>query len=228
MDENKEMNLVVKSIDGIDPIHVNEMREISIRDASTQQKGACLLANNSDTITGTGSGCVTPTSLKEKLGDQTLNLVAVAKGKDQVFEYWQFFSSDGSIIIEADIVNKRFNFTLKSNEENKDPILITQDSQLNLNRRHIIKAPILKTLNLSIDENCKVGDWIEIKNMDLGNFQINSGNNIDIIMNGLITRVKNGYIRSKKRGDFIKLECMEISPKIIFSDTNTIGNFTII
>ena len=113
-------------------------------------------------------------------------------------------------------------------EENKVPIVITEDSVLSLNRRHIIKAPLLKTINLSMDENCKVGDWIEIKNMDVGNFQINSGAYIDILMNGLITRVKNGYIRSKKRGDFIRLECMEVSPRIIFSDTNTIGNFTLI
>jgi hypothetical protein len=112
--------------------------------------------------------------------------------------------------------------------ENKEPILITEDTKLSLNRRHIVKAASLKTLQLTIDENCKIGDWIEIKNMDLGNFQINSGDNIDILMNGLITRVKNGYIRSKKRGDFIRLECMEITPRIVFSDTNTIGTFTII
>lgn len=113
-------------------------------------------------------------------------------------------------------------------EENKEPIVITEDSTLTLNQRHIVKAHLLKTINLSMDENCKVGDWIEIKNMDLGNFQINSGANIDILMNGLITRVKNGYIRSKKRGDFLRLECMEISPRIIFSDTCTSGAFTII
>lgn len=64
--------------------------------------------------------------------------------------------------------------------------------------------------------------------MDLGNFQINSGSNIDILMNGLITRVKNGYIRSKKRGDFIRLECMEISPRIVFSDTMNIGVNTLV
>lgn len=113
-------------------------------------------------------------------------------------------------------------------EESNEPITITQDAQLTLNRRHIVKAPLLKILNLSMDENCKVGDWIELKNMDMGNFQINSGANIDILMNGLITRVKNGYIRSKKRGDFLRLECMETSPRIIFSDTCTSGAFTII
>lgn len=113
-------------------------------------------------------------------------------------------------------------------QKKESPIILTTDSTLKMNRRYIVKAPILKTLQLSIDEDCKEDDYIEIKNMDLGNFQVNSGANIDILMNGLITRAKNGYIRSKKRGDFIRLECMEISPRIIFSDTNTIGSFTII
>lgn len=51
-------------------------------------------------------------------------------------------------------------------EKRNEPIINTEDTQLTLNRRHIVKAPLLKTLNLSIDENCKVGDWVEIKNMD--------------------------------------------------------------
>lgn len=113
-------------------------------------------------------------------------------------------------------------------EESNDPITITQDAQLTLNRRHIVKAPLLKTINLSMDENCKVGDWIEIKNMDLGNFQLNSGNDIDIVMYGKTTRSKNGYIKSSKMADFVRLECMETSPRIIFSDTQRIGNYTIV
>lgn len=113
-------------------------------------------------------------------------------------------------------------------EINNEPIIISEDSQLTLNRQHIIKAALLKTINLTIDENCKIGDWIELKNLDLGNFQINTGPNIDIVMNGRITRAKNGYIKSTKRGDFIRLQCMEIEPRIIFSDTNTIGTFTVI
>lgn len=72
-------------------------------------------------------------------------------------------------------------------------------------------------------DNATINDWIELKNMDAGSFQLNSGDNIDIIMNGLITRAKNGYIRGRKRGDFIRLECMEKSPRIIFSDTINIG-----
>lgn len=112
--------------------------------------------------------------------------------------------------------------------ESLEPIIITEDTELTLNRRHIVKAPLLKTINLSINDNVKIGDSIEIKNMDLGNFQVNTGDKIDILMQGVITRAKNGYIRSKKRGDFVRLECMEISPRIIFSDTNTVGTFTII
>lgn len=111
---------------------------------------------------------------------------------------------------------------------NNDPIIISEDSQLTLNRQHIIKAPLLKTINLTIDENCKIGDWIELKNLGIGNFQINTGSNTDILMNARITRAKNGYIKSTKRGDFVRLQCMEIEPRIIFSDTNTIGTFTVI
>lgn len=115
-------------------------------------------------------------------------------------------------------------------EESNEPIAIAQDAQLTLNRRHIVKAPSGKILQLSMPDHTpiKKGDWIELKNMDKGFFQINSGNAIDIVMNGLITRAKNGYIRCSKRGDFIRLECMETEPRIIFSDTNTIGNFSIL
>lgn len=111
-----------------------------------------------------------------------------------------------------------------------DPILVTSDTELKMNRRYIVKAPILKTLNLSMPDSTdiKVGDWIEIKNMDLGNFQLNSGNDIDIVMYGKSTRAKNGYIKSSKMADFVRLECMETSPRIIFSDTQRIGNYTIV
>lgn len=114
--------------------------------------------------------------------------------------------------------------------EQSEPVMVTSDAPLEINRRHIVKNSTAKILQLSMPDHTSIkkGDWIELKNMDLGNFQINSGSNIDILMNGLITRVKNGYIRSKKRGDFIRLECMETSPRIIFSDTNTIGSFTIL
>lgn len=115
-------------------------------------------------------------------------------------------------------------------QTNNQPIIVKEDITLKKNRRYLVYALYAKTLQLNLDEEdqFQVGDWIEIKNMDLGNFQINSGANIDILMNGLITRVKNGYIRSKKRGDFLRLECMETSPRIIFSDTCTSGTFIII
>lgn len=113
-------------------------------------------------------------------------------------------------------------------EEKKDPIILTSDSVVKMNQRYIVKAPLLKTLQLTIDENCKEGDYFEIKNMGLGNFQINTGDNIDVVMDGRTTRLKNGYVRSKKMGDFLRLECMETSPKIIFSDIQNIGTFTII
>lgn len=109
-----------------------------------------------------------------------------------------------------------------------DSIIVTNDTELKMNRRYIVKAPILKTLQLSIDKKCKVGDWIEIKNMDLGNFQINSGNDIDIVMYGKTTGAKNGYIKSSKMADFLRLECMETSPRIVFSDTQRIGNYVIV
>lgn len=113
-------------------------------------------------------------------------------------------------------------------EEKKSPIVLTSDSVIKMNQRYIVKAPILKKLQLTIDENCKEGDYFEIKNMGLGNFQINTGDKIDIIMDGRTTRLKNGYVQSKKMGDFLRLECMETSPKIIFSDIHNIGSFTII
>lgn len=108
------MALVTKDIIGIDPIDVDSKKNVSIRDATTTQKGACLLATNTDTIAGIGTACVTPTNLKAKLGDQTPNLVAVAKGNAQTFDYWSFYSSDSSIIIDPDIPNKRYNFKTNS------------------------------------------------------------------------------------------------------------------
>lgn len=137
----------------------------------------------------------------------------------------QFYFDGGEDPIVSSITAK---FIADTVEQTAEPVMLTKDSSLKMNRRHIVKAPLLKTLNLSIDENCKLGDWIEIKNMDVGNFQINSGDNIDIVMNGRVTRAKNGYIRSSKRGDFVCLECMETKPRIIFSDTNAIGTFTVI
>lgn len=151
-----------------------------------------------------------------------LSLVEAYSDPPRLNEYY-YLGSDN--IIYSSITAK---FIPDAIQENNHPIVITEDSRIKLNRRHIIKAPALKTINLSIPEKCKVGDWIEIKNMGLGNFQINSGDKIDILMNGSVTRNKNGYIRSKKRGDFIRLECMETSPRIIFSDTNTIGTFAIV
>lgn len=113
-------------------------------------------------------------------------------------------------------------------KEKKSPIVLTSDSIIKMNQRYIVKTPILKTLQLTIHENCKEGDYFEIKNMGLGNFQINTGDNIDVVMDGRTTRLKNGYVRSKKMGDFLRLECMETYPKIIFSDIQNIGTFTII
>ena len=114
--------------------------------------------------------------------------------------------------------------------EQSEPMIITSDAPLEINRRHIVKNTTPKILQLSMPDHKKIkkGDWIELKNMDKGFFQINSGSKINILMNGLITRAKNGYIRCSKRGDFIRLECMDTEPKIIFSDTCTTGLFSIV
>ena len=108
------MVLVTKDINGIDPIDVNDLNDVSIKDATPTQKGAVLLSTDSDTIAGIGTRCVTPTNLKAKLGDQTANLVAVAKGNAQSFDYWSFYSSDSSIIVDTDSANKRYNFKTNS------------------------------------------------------------------------------------------------------------------
>lgn len=113
-------------------------------------------------------------------------------------------------------------------QENNNPIVITEDSQIKLNRRYIVKAPFGKTLQLKMPNEAKINDWIEIKNIDAGHFQLNTNDKIDIIMNGLITKGKQGYIQGKKPGDFIRLECMGITPRIIFSDTMNIGVNTLV
>lgn len=114
--------------------------------------------------------------------------------------------------------------------EQSEPVILTSDAPLQMNRRYIVKAPILTMLNLSMPDNTdiKVGDWIEVKNMDMGNFQINTGENQQIMLNSYITKEKTGYIKSKKRGDFVRLECMDNSSKTIFSNTNTVGTFGIL
>lgn len=112
--------------------------------------------------------------------------------------------------------------------ESLEPIIITDDAELTLNRRHIVKAPLLKTINLTLKDNASMNDWVEVKNMDLGNFQINPANNTQIMLNSYITKEKTGYIRSKKRGDFVRLECMDVSSKTIFTNINTVGTFVIL
>lgn len=103
---------------------------------------------------------------------------------------------------------------------------ITSDSNLQMNNRYIIKNSESKYLQLYLPEKNKIqlGDWIEIKNMGKA-YQLNSGDGIDILINGFPTRSKNGYIRSLKMGDFIKLECLEGSPNVLLAEMCTIGNF---
>lgn len=109
---------VMDKIEVEDPIKLlpnfyGSMKRIAIKDATTEQKGSCILATDLDTIAGTGTGCVTPTNLKAKLGDQTANLVAVGKGNAQVIDWWSFFSSDSSASVNADPENKRFDIKTK-------------------------------------------------------------------------------------------------------------------
>lgn len=116
------------------------------------------------------------------------------------------------------------------NLENSLPIIVKKNSTLKKNRRYLVYALYAKILQLNLDEEdeFEVGDWIELKNMESGNFRLNSMK-YDIVMKGKISRAKNGYIQSTLRGDFIRLECIEKSEyKIILSDTNTIGTFSIL
>lgn len=103
---------------------------------------------------------------------------------------------------------------------------ITSDSTLQMNNRYIIKNSEVKYLQLYLPEKNKIqlGDWIEIKNMGKA-YQLNSGDGIDILINGSPTKAKNGYIISLKIGDFIKLECLEYSPNILLAEMCTIGIF---
>lgn len=107
------MVLVTKDINGIDPIDVNSVNDVSIRDASPTQKGAVLLSTDTMTIGGVGNTCVTPINLKAKLGDQTPNLVAVGRGNAQTIDWWSFYSSDLSTTVTTDSLNKRFDIKAK-------------------------------------------------------------------------------------------------------------------
>lgn len=113
-------------------------------------------------------------------------------------------------------------------QKKEGPIIIKQDTQLQMNRRYLVYALYAKILQLHLPDEMELGDWIEIKNMEFGNFRINS-NKADILMNGRTTRAKNGYIQSIKRGDFLRLECLEkSSDRTIITDTNTIGTFSLV
>jgi hypothetical protein len=64
--------------------------------------------------------------------------------------------------------------------------------------------------------------------MEFGNFRLNSMK-YDIMMRNKSTKSKNGYVQCSLRGDFVRLECLEKSPeRIILSDTNRVGTFTIL
>lgn len=166
---------------------------------------------------------------KDKTTDFKFRLSLVEPYADPPKEK-EYFYQGGESTVYSSITAKFISDPVAIEEKKVDPILVTSDTELKMNRRYIVKAPILTMLNLSMPDNTdiKVGDWIEVKNMDLGNFQINPSSNAQIMLNSYITKEKTGYIRSKKRGDFVRLECMETSPKIIFSNTNTIGTFGIL
>lgn len=79
--------------------------------ATTSQIGSTTFATNSETIAGIVTNkATTPDDLKAKLGAQTANLVAVGNGTNQSLNYFSFISSDGTILINPDAVNKRFDF----------------------------------------------------------------------------------------------------------------------
>lgn len=113
--------------------------------------------------------------------------------------------------------------TLKNSQKFQ---IITSDSTLQMNNRYIIKNSESKYLQLYLPEKNKIqlGDWIEIKNMGK-TYQLNSGDGVDILINGSPTKTKNGYIRSLKLGDFIKLECVDDSSNILLAEMCTIGTF---
>lgn len=162
-------------------------------------------------------------------------VVQAKQGNSTNFQL-EFLNSHGKdrttpLNIKGDSSNYNFTFLevqYMGQEIIEEPIIITEDSKITLNRRHIVKAPLLKTINLTLEDNASINDWVEVKNMDLGNFQINTGDNTQIMLNSYMTKEKTGYIKSKKRGDFVRLECMETDPKIIFTNTNTVGTFGIL
>lgn len=135
---------------------------------------------------------------------------------------------DGSNTEIKTSITAKFIPDATSNQKKDMPIIIKKDTKLQMNRRYLVYALYAKILQLDLPDEIEVGDWIEIKNMEFGNFRVNS-NKSDIVMNGKTTRTKNGYIQSIKRGDFVRLECLEKSlDRTIVTETNTIGTFTIL
>lgn len=132
--------------------------------------------------------------------------------------------------IYSSITAKYIPDTYENKLEKSQPIIIKEDTTIKKNRRYLVYALYGKILQLNLDEEdeFEVSDWIEIKNMEFGHFRLNSMK-YDIVMKGKSSRAKNGYIQSTLRGDFIRLECLEKNAnRIILSDTNTVGNFTIL
>lgn len=113
--------------------------------------------------------------------------------------------------------------------EEKNFITITNDCIINMNNRYVVNSKKNELITLKIkEEDCKLGSWFEVKNLGYGEFRIVTGDKIQFVMYNKKTKEKNGYLKSKDIGDFIRLECMQISPKIIFSDTVRIGNYIMV
>ena len=85
--------------------------KVTAKDATTDQKGVSLLSTDQKTIAGEDSSSnVTPSSLKAKLGDQTIGKIAVGNGADQIIKWIEALSSDNSISITYNAENGTIDF----------------------------------------------------------------------------------------------------------------------
>lgn len=147
--------------------------KVTAKDATTDQKGVSLLSTDQKTIVGEDSASnVTPSSLKAKLGDQTVGKIAVGAGIDQVIKWVTALSSDNSISITYNPETGTIDF--KATGSGGDPNIIMISDETTITRIaedrtiYIIEntKPVRSTLELPAAT--RLGFWFRVINIHDG------------------------------------------------------------
>lgn len=166
--------------------------QILAKEATEYQRGVIRKASNTATIEGEESNyCVTPTSLKAKLGDQTKGKFAQAKGIRDPIQWVDLPKSEYSPL---PLVKFNTHIQLKTNHAHA---LVSED------------VTDVLICDLPIRGSFSEGDIIECDDVSGYNFKIIvSGDTLLRIDDTLISDIDEKYLISGGRGSSIKLRAL--------------------